>query len=250
MYGEPSLKIIPVIDVLNGIAVHGVRGERKQYKPLRSILCNSSDPLDLTVTFESLGFMNLYLADLDAILEIAANFSLYKQIVAKTSLDLMVDAGVANIAKAKKVLDTGVIKIIIGTETLRSFDFLNQAVQAFGENKIIVSIDLKEGQMLSRSDAVKSMDATSFAQKLEDIGVSQIILLDLSRVGTEHGTKSVALENILEKTSLDVFVGGGIGGIKELEELRRFGVSGALIATILHNGKLNVDELKSNGFLD
>jgi phosphoribosylformimino-5-aminoimidazole carboxamide ribotide isomerase len=249
MYGEPSLKIIPVIDVLNGIAVHGIRGERKKYKPLKSILCSSSDPLDLAATFESLGFKSLYLADLDAILE-TANFSLYKQIVAKTNLELMVDAGVADIAKAKKVLDTGVTKIVIGTETLRSFDFLNQAVETFGEDKITVSVDLKEGKMLSRSGAVKSMDAPSFAQKLEDIGVSQIILLDLSRVGTEHGTNSVALENILEKTSLDVFVGGGIRGIKELEELRRLGVSGVLIATVLHNGKLKVDELKSNGFLD
>jgi phosphoribosylformimino-5-aminoimidazole carboxamide ribotide isomerase len=243
------LKIIPVIDVLNGIAVHGIRGERKKYQPLRSILCKSSDPLDLAVTFESLGFKSLYLADLDAILENATNFGLYKHIVAKTSLELMVDAGTADVGKAKKVLESGVTKIIIGTETLRSLDFLDQAVEAFGEDKIIVSIDLKEGKMLSLSDEVKSMDVAFFAQKLEDIGVSQIILLDLSRVGTEHGINFAVLENILEKTSLDVLVGGGIKGVKELKELRRVGVSGALIATVLHNGKLKVDELKSNAFL-
>lgn len=238
-----------MIDVLNGIAVHGIRGERKKYKPLKSILCKSSDPLDIAVTFEALGFKSLYLADLDSILENASNFSLYKRIVAETSLELMVDAGTADRAKAKKVLESGVTKIIVGTETLRSFEFLNQAVEAFEEEKIIVSIDMKEGKMLSLSDAIKSLDATSFAQKLEDAGVSQIILLDLSRVGTEHGTNSAVLESILKKTSLDVLVGGGIKGIKELEELRRLGVSGALIATVLHNGKLKVDELKSKGFL-
>jgi phosphoribosylformimino-5-aminoimidazole carboxamide ribotide isomerase len=186
---------------------------------------------------------------LDAILRKTANLNLNKQIMTKTRLKLMVDAGIADIAKAKKVLESGVTKIIIGTETLMNIAFLSQAVKAFGEDKIIVSIDIKEGKMLSLSDAIKSMDATSFAQKLEDIGVIQIILLDLGRVGTEHGANSAALKNIIEKTSLDVFVGGGIKCIKELEEMRGLGVSGALIATVLHNGKLKVDELKANGFL-
>jgi len=243
------LKIIPVIDVLNGTAVHAIRGERKRYQPLRSILCKSADPLDIALTFESLGFKSLYLADLDAILGKLANFSLYQQIITKTSLELMVDAGIADVAKAKKVLETEVTKLVVGTETLSSLDFLNQAVKAFGESKVIVSIDLKEGKLLSVSEAIKSMDAISFAQELVKIGINQVILLDLDRVGTEHGINSAVLENILEKTSLEVFVGGGINGIQELEELRKLGVSGALVATVLHNGKLKVDELKSNSFL-
>ncbi len=244
------MKIIPVIDVLNGIAVHAIQGERNKYQPLRSIICRSSDPIDIAVTFKSLGFKSLYLADLDAILGKPANLSLYKQIVSNTNLELMVDAGTADIAKAKKVLESGITKIIIGSETLCGFDFLMQAVESFGEDKILVSIDLKEGKVLSLSDAIKSIDATSFAQKIEGVGVSQIIILDLSRVGTEHGINSFVLENIHEKTSLDVFVGGGISGIQELKELRRLGVSGALIATVLHNGKLKVEQLKSNGFLE
>ncbi|UCC58892.1 MAG: HisA/HisF family protein [Candidatus Bathyarchaeum sp.] len=243
------MKIIPVIDVLNGIAVHAIRGERKRYRPLRSVLCKSADPLDIALTFESLGFKSLYLADLDSILGKPANFDLYQQIIAETNLELMVDAGIADIIKAKKVLETGATKIIIGSETLNSLDFLNQVAKAFGEDKVVVSIDLKEGKLLSLSEAIKSMDTISFAQKLADIGISQIIVLDLSRVGTEHGINSAILENILEKTSLEVFVGGGITGIQELEELRKLGVSGALIATVLHNGKLKVDELKSNSFL-
>jgi phosphoribosylformimino-5-aminoimidazole carboxamide ribotide isomerase len=243
------LKIIPVIDILNGTAVHAIRGERKKYQPLRSVLCRSADPLDIASTFESLGFKSLYLADLDAILGKPANFSLFQRIVAKTGLELMVDAGIADVTKAKRVLETGVTKIIIGSETLGSLDFLNRTVKAFGEDKVVVSIDLREGRVLSRSVAVKSMDVLSFAKKLVKASIIQVILLDLDRVGTEYGINSAVLEDILEKTSLEVFVGGGIKGIQELEELRKLSVSGALIATILHNGKLKIDELKSNHFL-
>jgi phosphoribosylformimino-5-aminoimidazole carboxamide ribotide isomerase len=247
--GYGSLKIIPVIDVLNGVAVHAIRGERKRYQPLRSVLGRSSNPLEIALTFDSLGFKSLYLADLDAISGKPAHFGLYKQIVTKTGLELMVDAGTADVDKAEKVLETGVTKIVIGSETLGNLNFLNQAIKAFGGEKLIVSVDMKNGRVLSVSENVKSLDAVSFAQKLADMGISQIILLDLTRVGTEHGINHVLVENLLQKTSLEVFVGGGIKGLQELETLRNQGVSGALIATVLHNGKLKVDELKSNSFL-
>jgi len=243
------MKVIPVIDVLNGVAVHGIRGERERYQPLKSTLCRSADPLDIALTFESLGFSSLYLADLDAILGKSANFNIYRQIMTQTRLDLMVDAGIADITKAKKVLATEVSKIVIGSETLNSLDFLGQAVKAFGEDKVVVSIDLKKGKVLSVSEAIASMDAVSFAQKLRKIGINQIIFLDLDRVGTEHGINLALLRSVLEKTGVEVLVGGGIRSLQELEELRKLGVSGALVATILHNGKLEVDELKSAGFL-
>jgi len=243
------MKVIPVIDVLNGAAVHGIRGERKRYQPLKSSLCKSADPLDIASSFESLGFSSLYLADLDAILGKSVNFSIYRQIMTQTSLDLMVDAGIADITKAEEVLATEVTKIVIGSETLNSLDFVSQAVRAFGDDTVVVSIDQKEGKLLSASEAIASMDAVSFAQKLASIGVRQILLLDLDRVGTEHGINLSVLRNILEKTGVEVLVGGGIRSLQELEDLRNLGVSGALVATVLHNGKLKVDDLKSANFL-
>jgi phosphoribosylformimino-5-aminoimidazole carboxamide ribotide isomerase len=243
------MKIIPVIDVLNGVAVHGIRGEREQYQPLRSILCKSADPLDIALTFESLGFTDLYLADLDAILGKSANFNVYKQIMNETSLNLMVDAGISDVGKAEEVLNTKVSKIVVGSETLEGLDFLDQAIKSFGEDRIIVSIDLKKGKVMSVSETISSLDSVSFSQKLGKIGVNQIIILDLDRVGTEQGISLALIKNILNKDGFEVLVGGGLRSLRELEELRDLGVSGALVATILHNGKLQVDELKSANFL-
>jgi len=244
-----NLKIVPVIDVLNGIAVHALRGDRRNYHPLISVLCSSVDPVELALTFESLGFGSLYLADLDAILERSTSFALYQRIRTKTNLDFMVDAGVADVTKAEKLLKAEVSKIVIGTETLRSLDFVNQAVKSFGENRVVVSIDLRRGGVMSISENIKSMNPIPLAQKLEKIGVSQIILLDLDRVGTEHGANLEVLKGVLEKTRVKVLVGGGVRSLQDLKELRDLGVFGALVATALHNGKLKVGELQSLGFL-
>lgn len=243
------MKVIPVIDVLNGVAVHGMRGERKQYQPLKSVLCRSVDPIDIALTYESLGFGNLYLADLDAILGKSSNLSVYRQIMTETGLDLMVDAGVANLDRAEEVLSTEVSKVVVGSETLESFEFLGQAIDALGKDRFVVSIDLKEGKVLSASEAIAAMDAVSFAQRINKIGINQVIILDLTRVGTEQGVNFALLRGLLEKTGVEVLVGGGIRSLQELEELKKLGVSGALLATILHNGKIKVDELKSANLL-
>jgi phosphoribosylformimino-5-aminoimidazole carboxamide ribotide isomerase len=245
---EPHLKIIPVIDVLNGIAVHAIRGERRHYRPLKSVLCSSVDPVEMALTFESLGFDRLYLADLDAILGKPTDFALYQRIHAKTNLVFMVDAGVAEVSKAEKLLKAGVSEIVIGTETLRSLEFVNQAVKSFGEDRVVVSVDLKRGKVMSVSENVKSMSPVLLVQKLEEIGVGQIILLDLDRVGTERGANVEVLKDVLERTKVKVLAGGGIRSFQDLENLRTLGASGALVATALHNGKLEVNELKSRGF--
>jgi len=243
------LKVIPVIDVLNGVAVHAVRGERSRYQPLKSVVCRSVDPVEVALTFESLGFRSLYMADLDAILRRSPNLAVYKQIRARTGLNLMVDAGVSKVAEAEKLLKSGVTKIVLGTETLPSLNLVGQTLKTLGEDHILVSIDLKGGKTMSASETISSMSAVQLAQALQKLGVCRIILLDLDRVGTERGANLSVLETILGETELKVLVGGGVKSFEELAKLETLGVSGVLVATALHKGKLKIDRLKLAGFL-
>lgn len=243
------LKVIPVIDILNSLAVHAIRGQREKYQPLKSVLFPSSDPVTIASVFKSLGFDSLYLADLDAIQHGSANYVLYNRIKTKANIDLMIDAGISDYEKAEKVLEAGGSKIVIGTETLNDLAFVNESIKSLGEKRVIVSIDLKKGKLLSVSDAIRSMEPLTLAVELDKIGVTHVIVLDLARVGAESGVDELLLRNILEKTQLEVFVGGGIRHLRDLEELKNTGVSGALVATVLHTGKLTVEELKSAGLM-
>ncbi len=243
------MKIIPVLDLLNGIAVHAMRGERNKYRPLKSVLWPSPDPLELAKVFDSLGFDELYMADLDAILENKEDFSVFTRISSETDLSLMVDAGISDLARAERVLEAGASNVIIGTETLTDLGFAGEAVQALGEKRVIVSVDLKGGELLSRSEKIRSMNPLRLVETLEEMGVARVIVLDLARVGSEQGANMGVVAEVLEKTGVEVITGGGMRGIGDLEEARGLGVSGALIATVLHTGKLTAAELESKGFM-
>lgn len=243
------MKIIPVIDILNGVAVHGVRGERKKYKPLKSILFKSINPFQISSVFETLGFDSIYIADLDAILKKTPNLDIYHDICYKTNLNLMIDAGVSDLSRTSQIIELGVSKIVIGTETLSNLEFIKKAIEIFGEKKFVVSLDQKGGKILTNLQSLSKLDIFLAAKNFENLGVKQIIVLDLDRVGTEYGINLVSLNKLLETVEIDIIVGGGIRNLQELIDLENLGIYGVLIATILHNGKLTIDELRSAGFL-
>ena len=243
------MKIIPVIDVLNGIAVHAIRGRRKEYQPLKSVLCNSVDPFEVAKTFKTLGFSELYLADLDAITGKQVNFEVYRRIVRETMLELMVDAGISEIEMAKEMLENQVSKIVIGTETLRSKSFVQEAVKLLGNDRLIVSLDLMGDKVLVKLGFDGCKDALCLLRDFRRMGVLGFIVLDLARVGSGEGVNMDFLKQAIASLGRGVYVGGGVRGLADLIELRDLGVSGALVATALHNGKISITDLKQAGLL-
>ena len=243
------MKIIPVIDVLEGRVVHAVRGRRKEYQPLKSNLCASTNPVDVAAALKALGFGELYVADLDAITRGQANFSIFKNIADKTGFELMVDAGIDTLKKAESVLESQVSKVIIGTETLPSISLVAEAIRLFGNDRVVVSLDMMGERVISgfRLGALK--DPVAFLREFQEAGVSQIIVLDLARVGSGEGVNVPFLREVLRNMKVNVYVGGGVRDIKDLVELKGVGVFGVLIATALHSGKISPEGLKQTGLL-
>jgi len=243
------MKVIPVIDVLNGKVVHAVRGKRSDYQPLQSVLCDSVDPLEVAEAFKKLDFDELYVADLDAIIDCSTSFQVLKSIADETGLKLMVDAGVTSMERAQSLLESGVSKLVIGTETLQNESFVEEAVRVFGGDRVIVSLDLKGDKVLVRPGFDGSADPIFLLRDFEEMGVSQVVVLDLTRVGSGEGVNVDFLKKVLRSLRMDVYVGGGVRNMADLIELKSVGVSGVLVATSLHSGKISVEELRRTGLL-
>ena len=239
------MKVIPVIDILNGVVVHAVKGKRSEYQHLRSVLTKSIEPLEIAKEFKMLGFSNLYIADLDAITKDHANMQLYKRITDETRLKLMVDAGATSLETAEKLIENGVSKVVIGTETLRTKDFVGEAVKALGSDQTIVSLDMKGEKVLVKLGFPGCVNPSCLLREFKGAGVSSVILLDLNRVGSGEGVNVDLLKKALDE-ELDVYVGGGVRDINDLIQLKNSGVRGVLVASSLHAGKIAIEDLKQN----
>ncbi len=243
------MKVVPVIDILNSKVVHAVRGRRKEYQLLQSKIVTSVEPLEVATAFKSLGFTELYIADLDAIIDCSIDFQIFKRMADKTGLNLMIDAGVTSIERAQKLLDSGASQLIIGTETLERKSFIAEAVRKFGSDRVVVSLDLEGDKVLTKSGFDGCDDAMSLLREFEEMDVSQVIVLDLARVGSGEGVNVDFLKKVMAEVGVSLFSGGGVRNINDLLELRNAGVAGALVATALHSRKIRVSDLKRENFL-
>jgi phosphoribosylformimino-5-aminoimidazole carboxamide ribotide isomerase len=229
-------RIIFVIDILNGNAVHAVKGERSNYMPLReSKICSSSDPLEI---IREVMPKEVYIADLNRLQQTGNNFDLIRKIsrMKKT----MADIGAKNmddIIHGMELADT----LIVGTETA-SMEVIKNAA-ALLPGKINVSIDIKDGRVLTNDPNV-SKEPLAVVKSLNEINIRDIIILNLKKVGTSEGIDVDFLRDIISISKHNVLVGGGIRDMEDIIALEEIGVSGALVATALHNGSIPVDIIR------
>jgi phosphoribosylformimino-5-aminoimidazole carboxamide ribotide isomerase len=125
---------------------------------------------------------------------------------------------------------------------------VEEASEAFGSEKIVVSLDLMDGKVLSKAEELQMMSALQAAGRLQELGARQLIVLDLARVGSNDGIDLPLLKALVEEVNMEIYVGGGVRDIQDLKTLQQLGVSGALIATVLHTGKITAQQLHSAGF--
>jgi len=235
------MRIIPVIDLIDRKVVHAVRGQRERYKPLRSVLVDAPDSLKVALAFAGLGLKELYIADLDAIRSRGQNLDEVERIASQTDLKLMVDAGFRLANEVDGYVKRGIEEIVLATETLENFGEI-QGVIARHDVPVVASIDLKFGKVVAGSKAMR-LPPGELIRKFEDGGASGILLLSLDRVGASQGPDYEILREALGYANVPVLVGGGVRDMADVRRLRRHGASGALIATALHRGLINKDDL-------
>ncbi|RLG92062.1 MAG: HisA/HisF family protein [Candidatus Hecatellales archaeon] len=238
------MKIIPVMDVLGGVVVHAVKGERSNYKPLKSLLCSNPNPLDVALAFKKLGFKTLYLADLDAIVDNVLDVSLIKVLGKVGFEELMVDVGVYSYTKPEKILENGASKIVVGTETLYRLENLKSLLKKINPEKIVVSLDYKN-KILTKAGELEGLGLDEAAFRLQNLGVKTLMFIDLSKVGSGEGVNLNLVKKILGVLNIPLIVGGGIRDMGDILSLKRMGVSGVLVATALHKGKIRKEEIAS-----
>src|SRR5438445_551444 len=183
--GRGSLRVIPVLDLSAGHAVLARGGQRDTYAPVRSRLVAGGaegDPLALARAYrDSLDCDECYVADLDALAGGAVQHALLGALAA-LRCRLLVDAGVATPERARALVASGAARVVVGLETLPSFDALALVARAIGPKRVVFSLDLRNGAPLA--EAPLSGTPLEVARAAVTAGAGTIIVLDLARVGS------------------------------------------------------------------
>jgi phosphoribosylformimino-5-aminoimidazole carboxamide ribotide isomerase len=226
------MRVIPVLDLVDGLVVLASGGKRDSYRPIDTPLCPDPSPARvLQSMLEIFPFDIFYIADLDAIEGRLSNANLVVSL-AQTHRDIefWIDAGFGDRKDLIHYAKSSNIRFVIGSESLHSL----QAYSVLCRDPLlrghILSLDRKDGLELGSSDIINE----------PHLWPDTVISMDLTQVGQAGGPNLARIRELsATRENIDVVAAGGVRDINDLIQLNANGVKYALVATALHSGKLS-----------
>jgi phosphoribosylformimino-5-aminoimidazole carboxamide ribotide isomerase len=222
------MDIIPVLDLRGGIVVRAYRGQRDRYRPLESPLSPTSDPVDVMRGLYSVyPFKTFYIADLDAIMGTGHNEAVLRRLKLEfPAAALWVDNGASDLSSACNWLDAGLGHLVIGSESQHDMALMRRMSE---HDRVVLSLDFRDQTFLGPPTLLD--DVASWPRRL--------IVMTLARVGSGAGPDLDRLHAIGKiAAGRDIYAAGGVRDSADLAVLKAAGISGALVATSLHDGRL------------
>lgn len=232
--------IIPAIDLENGCVVRFVQGleDKKVY---------SSEPVKTARHWARQGANLIHIVDLDgASSGTLKNLDVVKNIISSVKVPLQLGGGIRKIETIGMLFDLGLYRVILGTRAAKDRVFLEKAFKKF-QDKIIVSIDSKEGKVLTSGwrGYAQGTSILGFARVLKDIGFKSFIYTDVARDGTLKGPDIKGIKSLLKETGLHIIASGGVSCLDDLSKLKALekkGVKGVIIGKALYEGRFTLTQ--------
>lgn len=226
------IKKIPVLDLKDGVAVSGKSGQRENYTPLKTVYAPSANPVEIANSLKINGAEELYIADLDLIDSNGHNVNEINMV--NKIIPVILDGGVKDFESFSFFLDYA-FKVIVPTETIENLDELYRIFEAYPKERIVVSVDIKNDEIYSKK---LDIDLEDMKKVLRVLDPNEIILLDITSVGTEKGVNHKLLNEFSEFKD-KLIIAGGLNK-DSLAELEEEGIKKVLIGTALHSGEVSI----------
>jgi phosphoribosylformimino-5-aminoimidazole carboxamide ribotide isomerase len=231
------MKLYPAINLKNGHCVMLRQGQFHDAEVYSHL------PSKVAKNFETLGASFIHVVDLDgALAGRAINADVIREIVDAVSIPVQVGGGIRTIKDIENMMNLGVKKVVIGTAAANNPAFVKDAINTFGEDRIVVSIDTKNGMVAIEGwEKISTYHALSLAVEMKKIGIKTIIYSDIIRDIQLQSPLMDNIKDIVSISELNIIISGGITSMKDLERFSAIkGIYGVIVGKAIYENKINI----------
>ncbi len=238
-----SKRIIPCLDVKDGVVVKGVC-----FEDLKSV----GDPPSLAVEYQDQGADEIVFLDVKASVSGAQTLrAAVKKTAENLFIPLTVGGGTRTFADVRSTLKSGADKVSVNSAAVENPQLITQCAEAFGNQCIVVAIDAKRKgdswEVFTYSGTRPTgIDAVDWAVEACERGAGELLLTSMDADGTKMGYDIELTKTVVNAVSVPVIASGGCGKIEHIVDVLTKGeADAALAASIFHYGEHTVADVKN-----
>jgi phosphoribosylformimino-5-aminoimidazole carboxamide ribotide isomerase len=236
-FKKNKMFIIPALDIKEGYCVQLVQG-----KPGTEIV-KIPNPEKIAIKWGNAGAELLHVIDLDGAINNESNLIAIKKVLNEVSIPIQLGGGIRNIEYARKLLDIGIHRIIIGTMAIKEPESIKTLTKEYGSDRIMVSLDSKDSNVVIKGWREKiNKKPSEIAKKFEENGAGSILFTNVDVEGLLKGFYTEPLIELKNSVDIPIVYSGGISNINDLKKLKEVSAAGVVIGSALYKNKINFKE--------
>ena len=235
-------RIIPCLDIKDGRVVKGVN-----FVNLR----DAGDPVEQARLYDEQGADELVFLDISATHEgRKTTLELVSRVAETVFMPLTVGGGIREVDDMRNLLLAGADKVSVNSAAVKRPELLSEGTARFGAQCIVLAIDARRNGAswevyVNGGRAPTGMDAVEWAGRGVELGAGEILLTSMDADGTLAGYDLDLTRIVSDMVSVPVIASGGAGtALHFVEVLMKGNADAALAASLFHDGKLRIPELK------
>lgn len=240
-------RIIPCLDVKDGVVVKGVRFRDHE---------NVGGIVELARRYRDDGADELVFYDITASAEDRSVSRDWVEAVARElDIPFCVAGGIRSVEDAREVLSRGAEKISINSPALERPELVSELADVFGVQCIVVGIDsMRAGNEYSvyqytgdpNRTLASGRQTLDWALECQERGAGEIVLNCMNEDGVRDGYDLVQLKTMRGGLRIPLVASGGAGTMEHFREVfDEAGVDAALAASVFHKRSFTIGALKS-----
>lgn len=186
----------------------------------------------------------LHLIDLDGAIEgKRLNRHVIESIVKESGVETQVGGGIRSKDDAAALLVIGVDRVILGTAAINNPGLVEELSREFGNERIIVALDSKDGRVTTHGWAKQSgFTAIELGRKFEELGAGSILFTDINTEGLLRGVNPEPARELVQALGIPVIASGGITTLSDIEVIKGTGAKGVVVGAALYVGNFTLGE--------
>lgn len=221
-------RVIPVLLLKGSTLVKSVGFKKYNY---------IGDPINAVRIFNDLKADEIVFLDIEASNQkrlISLDF--VRDVGEEANMPFGVGGGIKSLQDIEAIIKSGAERVIISTSSIENPDFIKKACDHFGSSTIAVCLDVKKklfkGNVLWTNGGTQasSWDPITFAKKMQDAGVGELIVQSITNDGSMQGYDLDLTRSIAESVSIPIVALGGAGSKTDLEQAFDHGYANGLAA--------------------